>query len=553
MAAQIDPADYAVISQALTAAAREAGSKLVRSAHSTIVREARDCAAAILDRHGNVIAQSELIPIQLGSIGMTFRPCIERFPSDTLEDGDFLINNDPYSGAQHLQDVFIYSPIFHEGAIIGFAATVAHHLDLGGGSPGINATATDLYQEGLIIPPSRYNVARDWNGGGFERLIAANIRVPAQTIGDFNAQFAANHVAVARVRRLAGKYGAETVAAAMAELLDYAERRVRSAIAEVPDGIYVGEDAVDDDGIGEEPLAIRATVTVSGDSIAVDYAGTCAQVRRNINAPFASTVSATLSCIKAVLTGADIPFNEGAIRPVTITAPEGSLLNPRPPAPVRARMEPAYRCFGAVMRALSEVVPDRVIAAGYDTTYATSLSHLGENGYRMLLEITPGGFGASADADGCDAVAGPLGNCANTPVEVLDMEYDFIRVAEYGLREGSAGAGRSRGGVGVVRIYDVLQNDVNFAIYTDRVRLAPRGLYGGADGATAGCFIVRDGERIEVRSKDSMLLRAGDRLVIMSGGGGGYGPTRERPAGALEADLAEGLTGSPADEAPDRD
>ena len=200
-------------------------------------REASDCAAALLDRHGNVVAQAELIPMQLGSIGATFKPCAKLFPPVTLEEGDFYINNDPFHGGQHLPDIFLFSPIFFEGSLVGFSATVAHHLDLGGGAPGLNPHATDVHQEGLIIPPSKYNHKRDWSGGPLERLIRANIRVPEQTIGDFNAQFAANFMGIERVKALCEKFGVETFESATAELLDYSERRMRHAIDHAPDGV----------------------------------------------------------------------------------------------------------------------------------------------------------------------------------------------------------------------------------------------------------------------------------------------------------------------------
>src|SRR3954471_10898332 len=430
---KLDPIDYAVVSQAMIAAAREMGVKLIRSAYSTILREARDGSAALLDGKGNVIAQAELIPMQLGSLGYTFGPCAEAFPVRDLVEGDFYVTNHPYEGGQHLQDIFIFSPIFFEGEVIGFGASVAHHLDIGGGSPGLNAGATDVYQEGVIIPPSKYNLERDWNGGNFERLLTANFRVPDQTIGDMNAQFAANSIGIARVQQLCAKYGRRMVEATMRELMDYSERRVRAAIAQVPNGVYEGEDTVDDDGVSESPLPVKARVTIKDDSIEVDFAGTHPQVERNLNVPFASCQSAALACLKSVLTSSDIPFNEGSRRPITITAPYGSLLNPRPPAPVRARMEGAYRAFGAVMKALAHVVPAQVMAAGFDTTTVGCLSYLGEHGYRVYLEVFGGGWGASAETDGCDAVDGPLSNCSNTPVEALDMEFDFFRVVEYRL------------------------------------------------------------------------------------------------------------------------
>src|SRR5205085_582439 len=250
---QLGPIDYAVISQALIAAAREMGVKLIRSAYSTILREARDGSAGLMDRDGNTVAQAELIPMQLGPIGETLRACLRRHPAGTLKEGDFLINNDPFEGGQHIPDVFIFTPIFVAGRVVGFGASVAHHLDLGGGAPGLNIHASDVYQEGIRFPPRRYSFAHDWNGGSFERLVKAN-------------------------------------------------------------------------------------VTIADDSVEIDFEGTCPQVKRNLNCPYSSTLSAALSCVKSVLTSPDIPYNEGMARPIRIKVPYGSLLNPRPPAPVRARM-----------------------------------------------------------------------------------------------------------------------------------------------------------------------------------------------------------------------
>ncbi len=540
----MDAVDYAVVSQSLIAAAREMGAKLIRSAYSTIVREAQDASAALLDRDGNVVAQAELIPMQLGPMKMTFAPCAATCPVERLQPGDFYITNDPFNGGQHLPDVFIFSPVFVAGEAIGFAASVAHHLDLGGGAPGLNADASDIYQEGLRIPPSCYNLDRDWNGGPFERLVAANIRVPQLTIGDFNAQFAANATGALRLQQLAAKFGTATVTAAMAELMDYSERRVRAAIAAIPDGLYRGEDAVDDDGLDARPLAVKAEVAIRGSEVEIGFEGSAGQVARNLNCPFSSTVSAALACVKSVLTGADIPFNEGVKRPFTITAPYGSLLNPKPPAPVRARMEPAYRVFNAVMKALAQAVPDKAIAGGFDTTAVFALSHLGPEGYRVYVEVFGGGYGASATGDGCDGVDGPLSNCSNTPVEALDMEYDYFRVVDYALLPDSAGAGRFRGGLGFTRAYEITRDDVTFAIYADRFRIAPQGLLGGAAGALARCELRRDGRCLPVASKAGMSLKKGDILAVFTGGGGGYGPACERAHDAIADDIADGLVGA---------
>ena len=536
----LDPVDYAIISQALIAAAREMGAKLVRSAFSTVLREARDGSAALLDARGNTVAQAELIPMQLGTIGHIFQPCAALYPPETLEEGDFFAINDPYSGGQHLQDVFLFHPIFHLGRLIGFSASAAHHLDLGGGSPGLNPAATDVWAEGLIIPPLKLNMARDWHGGMFERLLRANVRVPHQTMGDFDAQMAANAIGMARVRELAERYGADKITAAMAALQDYSEARMRTAIRAVPDGVYRGEDAVDDDGDSDAPLPVCATVTVRGDTVAVDFAGTAAQVRRHFNSPFASTVSAALSCVKAVLTSADIPFNAGAARPVTITAPEGSLLNPRRPAPVRARMEACFRAWNATMKALAVAVPEKVIACGFDTTTVGVLSHLEPHGWSVYLEIYGGGYGASATGDGCDAVDGPLSNCSNTPIEALDQDFRFFRVLEYRLRPGSAGAGEFRGGLGFLRRFEILADDVKLALYSDRFRRRPDGALGGAAGSTGYCEIQRGGQTIRLKSKDEVELQRGDVVTLAVGGGGGYGDSATRSVERVAADLADG-------------
>lgn len=537
----LNPVDYAVISQGMIAAAREMGVKLVRSAYSTIIREAADASAALFDRDGNVVAQAELIPMQLGPMSEIFRACAAVDPVQSLQEGDFYITNDPYSGGQHLQDVFIYSPIFFDGELVGFAGTVAHHLDLGGGNPGLTTEAVDVHAEGLIFPPTRYNYARDWGENGpLKRLVAANIRVPGQTIGDFDAQFAANSVGAERVRQLCSKYGVGAVRAAMAQLIDYSERRIRMALSQLKDGVYYGEDSVDDDGVTDDPLTVKATVKVSGDAIEIDFAGTCPQVSRNLNCPFSSTISAALAAVKASLTSPDIPFNEGVKKPVRISAPKGTLVNPNYPAPVRARMEAGYRCFNAVMKALAQVAPDKVIAGGNDATLVTSLSHQDRGKYKVYLEVYGGGYGASPRRDGCDAVDSPLSNCTNTPIEATDMDFDHFRIISYGLMPDSCGHGRHRGGLGFYRRFEILKDNVNFAMYADRFRIAPYGLFGGTDGRAGFAEILRDGKRIPLKSKDAQILRKGDIVTIYTAGGGGYGPVSERTREAIEHDLRHG-------------
>ncbi len=537
----LDPVDYAVISQALLAAAREMGTKLVRSAYSNIVREARDASCAILDPAGNIVAQSEMVPMQLGSMNTTLRACLAQYPAQTLGEDDFLVNNHPFHGGQHLQDVFIFRPVFIAGELIAFAGSTAHHLDLGGGSAGLNALASDVYQEGLLLPPLKFSLSRDWNGGTFERLLAANIRVPDQTLGDFNAQFAAKAIGIERVRQLCAKYGTDALKATMAELIAYSERQLRAAIRALPDGVYCGEDAGDDIEGSGTPLWVRAKVTVAGDEMEIDFEGTCAQVGRNINSPLASTESAVMSCIKGVLIGGDMPFNEGSFRPIRLKVPYGSILNPKPPAPVRARMLPCYRAYDAVMKALATVVPERAIASGFDNALITCLARLANGRYRVCLETYGGGFGASATGDGADGIAAPLSNTTNSPIEALDMNFDYFRIVGYTLNPDSFGHGRQRGGLGMRRTYEILEDGVDFSLYGDRFEIAPEGLAGGGAGALSRAEVWRSGQRVEIDLKRGTRLDKGDRVVVSTSGGAGYGNPRERAAALVRDDVEQGV------------
>jgi N-methylhydantoinase B len=351
---------------------------------------------------------------------------------------------------------------------------------------------------------------------------------------------AANAIGTVRVRELAARYGAEKLTAVMGALQGYSEARMRAAIRRVPDGVYVGEDAVDDDGISEAQLPVRATVTVQGDTIGIDFAGTAPQVATNLNAPFASTISAALSAVKAALTSPDIPFNAGAARPISISAPLGSLLNPRHPAPVRARMEACFRAWNAIMKALAQAAPEQVITPGFDTTTVGVLSHLGEDGWSVYLEIFGGGFGATAQSDGCDAVDGPLSNCSNTPVEALDQDFPFFRVLDYSLRQDSCGTGATRGGLGFLRRFAITADGVQLSLYSDHFRRAPEGLFGGEPGATGYCEIRRGGQTIRLSSKEKVSLLKGDVVTLAVGGGGGYGDPADRAQERIAADLADG-------------
>ncbi len=522
----IDPITLNIVGKSLQAIAREMAANMRRASYSSVVREARDFSVGILDESGNVVAQAEMIPMQTGGITEAFKPVRERFDFASLTPDDAFIMNDPFTGGQHLQDIFLFTPVFVDGALIGFAASVAHHVEVGGGMPGLNASATEFYQEGLRMPASRFSRTRDWDGGFVETFIRANVRVPEKVIGDLNAQFSANNTADRRINELAVRYGAPVILDVMSGLQDYAETRIREGIRRIPNGIYNGEDEVEASAWGFPPVPIRVRVEVQDTDIHVSFAGSGAQVPANINCPYASTISAVQGAIRGVLHDNDIPFNEGCNRPISVDIPYGSILNPRPPAAVRARMSPACRVHNAIIRALSAAVPERVISPGFDTTTALSLSHLDpETGaYGVVIEILGGGWGAGPDFPGMNGMDNPLSNCANAPVEALESEYDYFRVVTYELESGSGGEGRQSGGHGIRRGYEALKDGVIISGYSDRFDAGVRGVLGGESGAPGAFVVQRAGGTLErLPSTTSVTLKTGDVFFAHTGGGGGYG------------------------------
>jgi N-methylhydantoinase B len=542
MTARIDQATFNIVSHGLHAIAQEMGERLVRSAHSTIIREARDASTSLLDGRGRIVAQAQFCPIHMNSFGKVFEAFAKRHDLATIKPGEGLITNDPYSGAQHLNDIFVFTPVFHAGRLIAFSASLGHHIDIGGGAAGPNTRAPDVYAEGLRIPLLRFDLEKDLGEGMLEQLIRINVRPPDQVMGDLYAQLAANHTGKVRFIEMLERFGEATVVAAAEELQDYSERLAREAIAAIPDGVYQGEDFVDDNGFTDEPLKVAVKVTVKGDSLAVDLSGSSAQTKGIINSPIASTVSAVYGALALLLGGGAIPVNDGLYRPIRdVHVPYGSFLNPSLPVPVRARNSACNRIYNAIMLALAPAVPHKVLTSGHDTTNAIGMGHMGADGYRVYMEVAGGGWGACAEADGADVVDCGIANCSNVPVESIEKDFPFMRIEEYALRRGSAGAGKRRGGLGVRRVYRILADDVAFNCYSDRFRFEPWGLLGGKAGSRSRFLVERGGETIALQSKVNITLRKGDRLIIETAGGGGYGRPRERERGLVAEDATNGL------------
>lgn len=538
-----DPTQLAILANAMRAIADEMGAILVRSAFSTIVREARDCATALLDAEGNVVAQAEMIPIHNGGLSQAFHASAKQLDLSRVGPDSAILLNDPYAGGQHLNDFILFQPVFVNGELLGWAGNTAHHLDVGGGGAGINIDASELIQEGIILPPMLIDVARDLHGGAIERLIFANVRTPELGRGDFYAQLAANRTGIERMQELAHRSGVPIIRRAMQETLEYAERRMRAAIATIPEGTWHGQAQIDNDVRGNEPLVIKAKVTVSaGGNIELDFAGSAPQVKSMFNCSTSSALAAAISSVRSILADKDIPANDGCLRPVKVLLPRGSILNPEPGLPVRARVLASYRLLDAVHDALTQVIPDRVPAQGFNSTTGLYLVQKRPNGnIRIYADVLGGGYGAAPGYDGAHALAGILSSSRNTPIESIEQIHPQLRMLHYRLVPDSGGAGQWRGGLGFSRAIEVLEDGIELSFYSEHFRYPPRGRRGGKDAARGSLTVRRGTEVRSLPNTDIVKLKKGDVVELTVGGGAGWGDPTERSAEAVATDLADGL------------
>jgi N-methylhydantoinase B len=492
----VDPVELQVILGGLRAACEEMGAVLVRAAHSANIKERRDCSTALFDPAGEMVMQAEHIPVHLGAMPAAVAAVLD----EDHADGRPWILNDPFAGGTHLPDITVVTPVLRDGELLGFAASRAHHADVGGPTPGsMPADSTRLDEEGVVIAP------RVLDDAALDELANA-MRQPAQRRADLRAQLAANRAGGARLTELAERVGLDTLRAATAEVLDYAERRTRACLAELPDGTRNAEDVLE---AREGDLTLRLAATVEGERLVLDFDGTDPQHEGNLNCPLAVTRSACYFAVR-VLTDPDIPPSAGAYRPIEVRAPEGSILNARPGAAVAAgNVETSSRVADLVLRAFGR-------ALGQGTMNNLTLG----NDDFTYYETLGGGQGACPDADGPSGVHVAMSNTLNTPIEALELEFP-LRAVRYELRRGSGGAGAHRGGDGVIREVEAL-GPMTFNLITERRRHAPPGADGGEPGAPGRN--VLDDEELE--PKASGELRAGQRLRIETPGGGGHG----RPA-----------------------
>ena len=512
---RLDPVTLSVLASALSGIAEEMGAVLIRGAYSSNIKERRDCSAALFDADGRMVAQAEHIPVHLGAMPESVAAVIERDPRA----GDVFALNDPYSGGTHLPDITLVSPVAPGGEILGFAVTRAHHSDVGGMRPGsMPSDSREIWQEGLVIPPVRL-VADGEYADDVLALVLANVRTPGIRRGDLRAQIAAHRLAEERVGELVERRGRAVVLTAFAQVLAYAERRTREALRDVPDGTYRAEGEIEGDGATDDDLPLRVAVTVDGDAMTIDFAGSSGQTAGNVNCPLAVTRSACYFALRVLLPD-DVPANAGAYAPLTIEAREGSLVNARSPAAVVAgNVETSQRIADTVLLALSQAVD--LPAQGQGTMNNLVMGGPGWTYY----ETIGGGQGASRSGDGPSGVHVGMSNTLNTPVEALELEYP-LRVERYELDYGSGGEGEHRGGDGIVRSVRVLA-PASLSLLTDRRRHAPKGIDGGGDGRP-GANLLGDEE---LPPKASRELSAGDVVTVRTPGGGGAGRSTSQPPG----------------------
>jgi N-methylhydantoinase B len=529
---QPDAISLEVFKHLFAAAAEEMGVTLQRSAFSPNIRERLDFSCAIFDGRGRMVAQAAHIPVHLGSMPAAVDYVLRALPH--LAPGDVVILNDPYRGGTHLPDITMISGVFIDGERHArfYVASRAHHADVGGMSPGSLPLSTELYQEGLIIPPIKL-IERGVRHEGVLALILANSRAPEERLGDLEAQMAAHRIGEERLHSLLGRYGLEATQAHADALIVYAQRMTEAVIASIPPGVYSFEDALESDGQREQPLPIRVAITVRRDAMIVDFTGSAPQTAGNLNAVEAIVRSATGYCLR-LLAEEDIPVNHGCFAPIHILTPPGSLLNPRfPAAVVIGNTETGQRVVDVVLGALAQALPTLIPAASQGTMNNFTLGGVAEGGAFVYYETIGGGNGASPAGGGLSGRHSHMTNTRNGPVEAIEVALP-IRVREYRLRDGTGGDGQHRGGDGVRRVYEFLA-EAQVTINSERRLLRPYGLAGGGAGHPGRNLLIRDGVETALGGKHTLRVRPGDQIVIETPGGGGWGvPPPLAPLGANE-------------------
>ena len=536
--AATDPVLFEVIRNALVEATEEMSVTLRRTAYSTNIKTRLDYSCAFVDAAGRMVAQAFCQPAHLVTTGRIVPRAVTEYGPENLAPGDGLLVNDPHRQASHLNDVFLISPFYFNGKLIGYVANTCHHVDVGGGAPASIGVFREVYQEGFILP-----VVKLLSGGEVVedvlKMFLANVRAAKEVSGDLRAQVAANNIGIRRLTQLFDRYGAEVLHRYVDRLIDYAGQRVRAEIRKLPQGTFTAEGCLDDDGITNEPVHLKAKVSIEEDRVTFDFTGTDAQRPAPMNCNLTQTFTACVYVLKC-LTDPDIPLNEGFYQPIHVIAPEGLAVNPRPPTAIVGGWEVCARLCEILFKALAPAVPDRVPAGTKGM-----ICQIGFGGrdprsgeYYCFYETMAGGYGGRYASDGPDAVQTHVQNTQNAPVEETEQNYP-VRITRYSLVPDSEGPGRFRGGLGLCREYQFIDHEPTFTILADRVRFPPWGLCGGGDGKPARYLRVADGTDHEIPSKTTVSVARDDLIRLETCGGGGYGPAWEREPARVLRDVRE--------------
>ena len=538
-ALKMDPIRFEVMRSAFEAAADEMGAALRKAAYSTNIKTRSDFSCALFDSKLRIIAQSFSQPVHLASMSRMVPNTIRQYGIEKLRPGDALVMNHPYRGGVHLNDVAIMAPFFNGGKIQGYAATIAHHVDIGGYAPGGYCISTELYQEGIIIPPARL-VSQGEIVDDVFRLILANIRSPRQSTGDFRAQIAASLLGQKRMAEILTRFGAESVETFVDELIEYTERWARAEISKLPDGVYETEALLDDDGVSDRPIRLVLKVQIKEGRVSFDLTGTDDQRSSPMNATLTQTYSPLAYVVKCLI-DSDIPTNEGFYRLIDVKAPPGTVVNAIPPVGVVGGWEVVMRLCCLGFKALADAMPDKVMAStkSINCHMACGGTDPRTGEYYTFIETMAGGWGGLPTKDGMDAVQSHVQNTENSAIEETENNLPFL-ITRYELIPDSEGAGRYRGGLGLRRDWKFPGHEATLTVFSDNRKFAPWGLFGGGSGSPSRYILNPDGEAKELPSKVTLKLQPGSVISYRTPGGGGYGPALERDPERVLQDVAQG-------------
>lgn len=542
MSGKVDAITIEVMKNAFHTIAEEMGVALIKTALSTNIKDRMDCSTAIYTKDGKLVAQAEHIPLHLGLMPSVVGEVLKIYKPDELQEGDAILINDPYISGSHLPDIFMISPVFHEGRLVALTGNIAHHIDVGGMSPGsCSVNTTEIFQEGLRLPAIRVRKAGVLDEEVL-RLLTRNSRTGKEMLGDIYAQLAANKIGETRLKELFARYSVEFTELCMNELMNYSERRLRAAIRNVPDGTYTFEDDLEGDGISRELIKIAVQVRVDGEDIHVSFDGTSPQVKGPVNSTIGVTSACAYYAVKALL-DPDVPPNDGAYRPVHVHAEPGTVANAKFPAAVsNANGNTSQRMTDAILGALAPVLPEAAMAACSGSMNGINFGGFNEETgqYFSYIETCGGGQGATLGFDGMNGVHTNMTNTRNTPTEVIEQSYPLL-VKKYSFVENGGGYGKFRGGMGITREVVAETDNIVVTITSERQRTRPWGLFGGKEGAASACIhITAAGEEIALPPKVTMTVNAGDTVIIRTPGGGGYMDPLEREPALVQQDVRYG-------------